>query len=74
VSAAEAEATRLNYLSPVYKIDEAEHSKLISEAAEVRDREGCSLLIRYHSVFPVCTQKKTQPLQLIVDIRDVAIG
>lgn len=35
VSAAEAEATRLNYLSPVYKIDEAEHSKLISEAAEV---------------------------------------
>jgi hypothetical protein len=36
VSAEEAEATRLNYLSPVYKIDEGEHSKLISEAAEVR--------------------------------------
>lgn len=35
VSAEEAEATRVNYLSPVYKIDEVEHRKLIEEAAQV---------------------------------------
>lgn len=31
----EAEQTRLNYLSPVFKIDEVEHRKLIEEAAQV---------------------------------------
>lgn len=35
VTAEEAERTRLNYLSPVYKIDEAEHRKLIEEAGQV---------------------------------------
>jgi hypothetical protein len=35
VSAEESERTRLNYLSPVYKIDEAEHRKLIEEADQV---------------------------------------
>lgn len=35
MSADEAEQTRRNYLSPVYKIDEVEHRKLIEEAAEV---------------------------------------
>lgn len=35
VSAEEAERTRLKYLSPVYKIDEAEHRKLIEEAGQV---------------------------------------
>jgi len=38
----EAEATRLNYLSPVYKIDEAEHRKLIDEAAQVGSAGGGS--------------------------------
>lgn len=36
VTADEAERTRLNYLSPVFKIDESEHRKLIEEAGQVR--------------------------------------
>ena len=43
VSDAEAEATRVNYLSPVYKIDEEEHTKLIQEAAEVGPKQLCFL-------------------------------
>ncbi|KAF8065514.1 CSC1-like protein [Scenedesmus sp. PABB004] len=35
MSPAEAEAARLNYLSPVFKVDEAEHARLIAAAAAV---------------------------------------